>query len=407
MKNRVVITGMGGVSSIGMSVPEIYNSLREGKSGIGQLEFPDVSRLKVKTGGQIKNFDPSNFFELKQVGRMDRFSQFALLAANEAITTSGLKTCKEDWSENAGIILGSSIGGIETINYSYKQVFEEGHNRLHPLTIPKIMNNSATSLISIEYQIQGPSFTVSSACSSANHAMGLAYETIKSRKSEGMITGGSESFLSFGGIKPWESLRILSQSKCRPFSKGRDGLVHGEGAGIFVFESLESAKKRKATIIAEVVGFSMSSDASDLIKPNNIGPKKALRGVLKDGMINKTEVSYINAHGTGTILNDKVECEAINTVFGAHTRALKVSSTKAMHGHLIGATAAIELLACTLAVSEKVIPPTINYVGLDPDCDLDVVPNHSQELKSVDVVLNNSFAFGGMNAVLALRKYDD
>ena len=407
MKNRVVITGMGGVSSIGMSVPEIYNSLREGKSGIGQLEFPDVSRLKVKTGGQIKNFDPSNFFELKQVGRMDRFSQFALLAANEAITTSGLRTCKEDWSENAGIILGSSIGGIETINYSYKQVFEEGHNRLHPLTIPKIMNNSATSLISIEYQIQGPSFTVSSACSSANHAMGLAYETIKSRKSEVMITGGSESFLSFGGIKPWESLRILSQSKCRPFSKGRDGLVHGEGAGIFVFESLESAKKRRATIIAEVVGFSMSSDASDLIKPNNIGPKKALRGVLKDGMINKTEVSYINAHGTGTILNDKVECEAINTVFGAHTRALKVSSTKAMHGHLIGATAAIELLACTLAVSEKVIPPTINYVGLDPDCDLDVVPNYSQELKSVDVVLNNSFAFGGMNAVLALRKYDD
>ena len=407
MKNRVVITGMGGVSSIGMSVPEIYNSLREGKSGIGQLEFPDVSRLKVKTGGQIKNFDPTNFFELKQVGRMDRFSQFALLAANEAITTSGLKTCKEDWSENAGIILGSSIGGIETINYSYKQVFEEGHNRLHPLTIPKIMNNSATSLISIEYQIKGPSFTVSSACSSANHAMGLAYETIKSRKSEVMITGGSESFLSFGGIKPWESLRILSQSKCRPFSKGRDGLVHGEGAGIFVFESLESAKKRRATIIAEVVGFSMSSDASDLIKPNNIGPKKALRGVLKDGMINKTEVSYINAHGTGTILNDKVECEAINTVFGAHTRALKVSSTKAMHGHLIGATAAIELIACTLAVSEKVIPPTINYVGLDPDCDLDVVPNYSQELKSVDVVLNNSFAFGGMNAVLALRKYDD
>ena len=407
MKNRVVITGMGGVSSIGMSVPEIYNSLREGKSGIGQLEFPDVSRLKVKTGGQIKNFDPSYYFELKQIGRMDRFSQFALLAANEAITTSGLKNCKQDWSESAGIILGSSIGGIETIDYSYKQVFEEGHNRLHPLTIPKIMNNSATSLISIEYQIQGPSFTVSSACSSANHAMGLAYETIKSNKCEVMITGGSESFLSFGGIKPWESLRVLSQSKCRPFSKGRDGLVHGEGAGIFVFESLESAKKRGAKIVAEVVGFSMSSDASDLIKPNNIGPQKALRGVLKDGMINKTEVSYINAHGTGTILNDKVECEAIKTVFGSHSRALKVSSTKAMHGHLIGATAAIELLACTLAVNEKVIPPTINYIGLDPACDLDVVPNYSQELKSVDVVLNNSFAFGGMNAVLALRKYRD
>ena len=407
MTSRVVITGMGGVSSIGMSVPEIYNSMKEGVSGIGMLDIPDLARLKVKNGAQIKNFDATNHFEQKKIARMDRFSQFALLAADEAILSSGLKNSQEKWSENAGIILGSSIGGIETINNSYKQVFEEGHNRLHPLTIPKIMNNSATSLISIEYQIQGPSFTVSSACSSANHAMGLAYETIKSRKSEVMITGGSESFLSFGGIKPWESLRILSQSKCRPFSKGRDGLVHGEGAGIFVFESLESAKKRRATIIAEVVGFSMSSDASDLIKPNNIGPEKAFRGVLKDGMINKTEVSYINAHGTGTILNDKVECEAINRVFGPHSRALKVSSTKAMHGHLIGATAAIELLACTLAVSEKVIPPTINYVGLDPDCDLDVVPNYSQELKSVDVVLNNSFAFGGMNAVLALRKYDD
>ncbi len=407
MKNRVVITGMGGVSSIGMSVPEIYNSLREGKSGIGQLEFPDVTRLKVKTGGQIKNFDPINHFELKQIGRMDRFSQFALLAANEAITSSGLENYEENWSENAGVILGSSIGGIETINNSYKQVFEEGNNRLHPLTIPKIMNNSATSLISIEYKIQGPSYTVSSACSSANHAMGIAFETIKSRKSDIIITGGSESFLSFGGIKPWESLRVLSQSKCRPFSKGRDGLVHGEGAGIFVFESLVSARKRRAEVIAEVVGFSMSSDASDLIKPNNIGPQKALGGALKDGKINKSDVSYINAHGTGTILNDRIECEAINKVFGPHSKSIKISSTKAMHGHLIGATAAIELLACTLAIGEKVIPPTINYLGLDPACNLDVVPNFSQELKRVDVVLNNSFAFGGMNAVLALKRYYD
>ena len=407
MTNRVVITGMGGISSIGMSVPEIYNSMKEGKSGISMLEFPDVTRLNVRTGGQIKNFDPNRHFGQKQIGRMDRFSQFALLAANEAITSSGLEDSREEWSENAGIILGSSIGGIETINYSYKQVFEKGHNKLHPLTIPKIMNNSATSLISIEYGIQGPSFTVSSACSSANHAMGLAYETIKSRKSSIMITGGSESFLSFGGIKPWESLRVLSPSKCRPFSKGRDGLVHGEGAGIFVFESLDSAKKRKAEIIAEVIGFAMSSDASDLIKPNNIGPEKALRGVLKDGMANNTDVSYINAHGTGTLLNDKVECEAINKVFGSHSGSLKVSSTKAMHGHLIGATAAIELIACTLAVSEKVIPPTINYLGLDPNCDLDIVPNCSQELKKVDVVLNNSFAFGGMNAVLALKKYNN
>ncbi len=405
MTNRVVITGMGGVSSIGMSVPAIYNSMREGRSGIGKLEFADVDRLKVKTGGQIKNYDPGDHFDLRQVGKMDRFSQFALLAAKEAIEGSGLDLGCNEWSENAGIILGSSIGGIETINYSYKQVFEEGHNRLHPLTIPKIMNNSATSLISIEFKIQGPSFTVSSACSSSNHAMGLAFETIKLGKSNIMITGGSESFLSFGGIKPWESLRVMSPNKCRPFSTGRDGLVHGEGAGIFVFESLKSAKKRKANIIAEVVGFSMSSDASDLIKPNNIGPQKALKGILSNGMINDTDVSYINAHGTGTILNDKIECEAIKHVFGKNAKYLKVSSTKALHGHLIGATAAIELLACTLAINEKIVPPTINYLGLDPECDLDVVPNYSQELRKVDVVLNNSFAFGGMNAVLALKKF--
>lgn len=406
MTNRVVITGMGGVSSIGMSVSEIYNSMKEGKSGIGMLDIPDLARLKVKNGGQIKSFDANIHFEQKKIARMDRFSQFALLAADEAIMSSGLKNSQETWSENAGIILGSSIGGIETINNSYKQVFEEGHNRLHPLTIPKIMNNSATSLISIEYRIQGPSFTVSSACSSANHAMGLAYETIKTRKSNIMITGGSESFLSFGGIKPWESLRVLSHDKCRPFSKGRDGLVLGEGAGIFVFESLDSAKKRKAEIVAEIIGFSMSSDASDLIKPNNIGPEKALEGVLKDGMINKTDVGYINAHGTGTILNDKMESKAIKKVFGPYSKSLKVSSTKALHGHLIGATAAIELFACTLAINEKVIPPTINYLGLDPDCNLDVVPNCSQELKKVGVVLNNSFAFGGMNAILALKKFD-
>ena len=211
MTSRVVITGIGGVSSIGMSVPEIYNSLREGKSGIVQLEFPDVTRLKVKTGGQIKSFRPSDHFELKMVGRTDRFSQFALLAANEAVTNSGLTNCEKGWSENAGVILGSSIGGIETINNSYKQVFEEGHNRLHPLTIPKIMNNSATSLISIEYQIKGPSFTVSSACSSANHAMGLAYETIKFKKSDIMITGGSESFLTFGELNLGKVESLISE----------------------------------------------------------------------------------------------------------------------------------------------------------------------------------------------------
>ncbi|MDC3067750.1 beta-ketoacyl-[acyl-carrier-protein] synthase family protein [Paracoccaceae bacterium] len=405
MKSRVVITGQGAISSIGSSVAEIYANLREGKNGISELNFPDVDRLKVRKGGQIKNYDPSNYFDSKQIMRTDRFSQFALIAAAEAINNSGLELLDHNSLKNVGIILGTSIGGVETMNDGYKKVFEEGINRLHPFTIPKIMNNSATSLISIEYNIRGPSFTVSSACSSANHAMGLAYEAIKFKRADIMVTGGSESFLSFGGIKPWESLRVLSPTMCRPFSKGRDGLVHGEGACIFVFENLESAKKRGADIIAEVIGFSMSSDSYDLIKPSPLGSVSALSGVLKDGKIGKSEVSYINAHGTGTVLNDKVECDAIKKVFGKNSSDLKISSTKPMHGHLIGATAALELLACTLALNENIIPPTINYLGPDPACNLDIVANHAQEIKNANIVLNNSFAFGGMNAVLALKKF--
>ena len=266
------------------------------------------------------------------------------------------------------------------------------------------MANSAASNISIAFNIQGPSFTVSSACSSSNHAMGLAYETIKNGRQKVVLTGGSESLLCFGGIKSWESLRVMSPNLCRPFSKGRNGLVHGEGAGIFVFEDLQHAKKRGANIIAEVIGFSMSSDASDLIVPNVNGPERAIREVLKDAKINTERVTYINAHGTGTVSNDKVECQAIKNVFLDQSSNLKVSSTKAMHGHLIGATSAIELISCTLAVQKGIIPPTINFLEPDPDCDLDLVPNYAQETE-VDCVLNNSFAFGGMNAVLAIKNF--
>ena len=404
--NRVVITGQGVICSIGKSVPEVYKSLEKGFSGISLLDFEDIDRLKVKTGGQIKDYDPLCYFEPREISKMDKFSQYALIAAREAITESGLTFTTDDLSLGTCVVLGSSIGGVDTMNDSYKTVFEKKQNKLHPFTIPKIMSNSATSLISINHNIKGPSFTVSSACSSSNHAMGLAYESIKYGRSTVAITGGSENLLSFGGIKPWESLRVLSPTKCRPFSRGRNGLIHGEGSGIFVFENLDHAKRRGADIIAEVIGFSMSSDASDLIKPSLNGPERAIRGALKDAKINLDRVSYINAHGTGTIVNDRIECTAIKNVFSVHAKSLKVSSTKAMHGHLVGATGAVELLACTLSIKKGVIPPTINYIGHDPLCDLDVVPNKAREYK-VDCVLNNSFAFGGMNAVLAIKNFSD
>ena len=402
--NRVAITGQGVISSIGKSVNEVYASLENGLSGITALEIEDVERLKVQNGGQIKDYDPLQFFEAREISKMDKFSQFAMIAAREAVNDAGLSFKNESLAISSGVILGSSAGGMSTLNESYKYVFEKEKNKVHPYTIPKIMANSAASNISIAFNIQGPSFTVSSACSSSNHAMGLAYDTIKSGRQKVVLTGGSESLLCFGGIKSWESLRVMSPSLCRPFSKGRNGLVHGEGASIFVFEDLHHAIKRGANIIAEVIGFSMSSDASDLIVPNVNGPERAIREVLKDAKINTERVTYINAHGTGTVSNDKIECQAIKNVFLEQSYNLKVSSTKAMHGHLIGATSAIELLSCTLAVQKGIIPPTINYLEADPECDLDVVPNHAQET-DVDCVLNNSFAFGGMNAVLAIKTF--
>ena len=402
--NRVAITGQGVISSIGKSVNEVYASLENGLSGITALEIEDVDRLKVQNGGQIKGYDPLQYFEAREISKMDKFSQFAMIAAREAVNDSGLSFKNESLAISSGVILGSSAGGMSTLNESYKYVFEKEKNKVHPYTIPKIMANSAASNISIAFNIQGPSFTVSSACSSSNHAMGLAYDTIKSGRQKVVLTGGSESLLCFGGIKSWESLRVMSPNLCRPFSKGRNGLVHGEGAGIFVFEDLHHAIKRGANIIAEVIGFSMSSDASDLIVPNVNGPERAIREVLKDAKINTERVTYINAHGTGTVSNDKIECQAIKNVFLDASYNLKVSSTKAMHGHLIGATSAIELLSCTLAVQKGIIPPTINYLEADPECDLDLVPNYAQET-DVDCVLNNSFAFGGMNAVLAIKTF--
>lgn len=400
--HRVVITGAGTINALGHDVASTFEAMREGRCGIGQLDIRDVERLAVQIGAQVKNYDEQAHFNRQQIALFDRFTQFTLLAAREAMAQSGIEFHGE-LADRSGVILGTSGGGLSTQDENYRAVYEEGKNRVHPFIVPKLMNNAATSHVSMEFNLRGPSFTVATACASSNHAMGMAFQMIRSGMAQAMLTGGSESMLVFGGVKAWEGLRVMSKDACRPFSATRNGMVQGEGAGVFVFEEYEHAKKRGAVILAEVVGFAMSSDASDIVMPSKQGAARAISGALKDGKINASDVGYINAHGTGTAANDKTESAAVADAFGSHADKLMISSTKSMHGHLIGGTGAVELLACVMALRDGVIAPTIGYEEPDPECALDVVPNEAREA-NVDTVLSNAFAFGGLNAVLALRK---
>jgi len=399
---RVVITGAGTINALAHDVAGTLEAFREGRCGIGPLELRDVERLSIRIGGQVRDWDPEAHFNRQQIVLCDRFTQFTLLAAREAITQSGLDFDGKLGYE-AGVVLGTAGGGLTTSDENYRAVYEEGKNRVHPLVVPKLMNNAAASHVSMAFNLKGPSFTVATACASSNHAMGQAYMMIRSGMTKVMVTGGSESMLCFGGIKAWEGLRVMSRDACRPFSANRNGMVQGEGAGIFVFEEYEHARARGAEILAEVAGFAMTSDAGDIVMPSMQGAARAISGALRDARLNGEEVGYINAHGTGTAANDKTECAAVADVFGHHADKLMMSSTKSMHGHLIGGTGAVELLACIMALREGVIAPTIGYEEFDPECALDVVPNEARDAK-VDVVLSNAFAFGGMNAVLALRR---
>jgi len=400
---RVVITGAGTINSLGQTVPDTFEAMREGRCGIGELEFRDVDRLAIKIGGQVKGYDPEARFNRQQLALYDRFTQFTLIAAREAISQSGLQFSGE-LAARAGVILGNSGGGMTTLDDNYRTVYEDGKNRVHPFVVPKLMNNAAASHVSMELNLKGPSFTVATACASSNHAMAQAFQMVHGGLTPVMVTGGSESMLCFGGVKAWEGLRVMSKDGCRPFSATRNGMVQGEGAGVFVFEEYEHARARGAEILAEVAGYAMSSDASDIVMPSKQGAARAIRGTLKDARMDLSDVGYINAHGTGTAANDKTESAAVADVFGAHADNLMISSTKSMHGHLIGGTGAVELLACIMALRDGVIAPTINYDEPDPECALDVVPNEAREAK-VEVALSNAFAFGGLNAVLALRRF--
>lgn len=399
---RVVITGAGTINALGRSVPETLEAMREGRCGIGPLEFRDVERLSIRIGGQVHDYDPEAHFNRQQIALYDRFTQFTLLAAAEAIGQSGL-VFEGALAAEAGVVLGTAGGGVTTWDENYRAVYEEGKNRVHPFVVPKLMNNAAASHVSMVHNLKGPGFTVATACASSNHAMGQAFQMVRSGQSRVMVTGGSESMLCFGGVKAWEGLRVMSRDACRPFSATRNGMVQGEGAGVFVFEEFEHARARGAEILAEVVGFAMSSDAADIVMPSKQGAARAMAGALRDAGLDPDTVGYINAHGTGTAANDKTECAAVADVFGPHADRLMISSTKSMHGHLIGGTGAVELLACIMALRDGVIAPTIGYEEPDPECALDVVPNVAREAR-IDVALTNAFAFGGFNAVLALRR---
>ncbi|PWJ20384.1 beta-ketoacyl-[acyl-carrier-protein] synthase family protein [Jannaschia seohaensis] len=401
MSRRVVITGAGTINALGHDVPSTLEAMREGRCGIGPLVMRDADRLAIRIGAQVQGYDEAERFNRQQIALFDRYTQFALLAAREALGQAGLSFAGEA-AARAGVILGTSGGGLQTQDDNYRAVYEAGKNRVHPFVVPRLMNNAAAAHLSMEWNIKGPSFTVATACASSNHAIGQAFQFVRAGLADVMVTGGAEAMLCFGGVKAWEGLRVMSNDTCRPFCATRSGMVQGEGAGIFVLEDYDHARARGAEILAEIAGVAMTSDASDIVMPSRQGAERAMEGALRDAKMAPDEVGYINAHGTGTAANDRTESAAVATVFGAHADALAISSTKSMHGHCIGATGAIELLACLMALRDGVIAPTVNWRERDPECALDVVPNTAREAE-ISACLSNAFAFGGMNAVLALR----
>jgi nodulation protein E len=398
---RVAITGMGAISALGRTAAEFAAALREGRSGIGPIESADTATLRFQNGAQVRGYCHQPYFEDRRADFIDRFAQFAVIAAREAVADAGIEWTPE-LRESAAIITGSCVGGQSTEDIGFRDLYKLGLNRVHPLTIPKTMANAGASHISMEFGITGPSYTISTACSSAAHAIGQAYWMVRSGGTDLALTGGSEAPFSLGILKAWEAMRVVSPETCRPFSKDRRGMILGEGAGMVVLEPLEAALARGARVHAEIVGFGMSADACHITQPSSEGAARAMRAALRDARLDPGQIGYINAHGTATAANDPTEVAAIRAVFGEHAGRLAISSTKSMHGHALGAAAALEAIATVLALRDGVLPPTANYQVPDPDCDLDVIPNVARQ-QSVEYALSNSFAFGGLNAVLALR----
>ncbi len=405
---KVVITGLGVFASTGKDRESFFNNLVNARSGVRRISLFDPSPLSVQIAAEVPDYNPTDYFPPKRLDLLDRFTQFALIAAKETMESSGLEV-PEDERPRFGVVMGSGMGGVQTFDSGCFSLYAKGATRLHPFTIPKMMYNAPASQISMEYGVQGPSFSTSTACSSSGHAIGEAFHLIKYGQADMILAGGSDTPITMSMMRSWESVRVLATgngnpaSACRPFSADREGFVMGEGAGILLLEEYEHARKRGAKIFAEICGVGMTSDATHITQPSVDGPARAIRLALEEARMRPDEVDYINAHGTGTPLNDVTETEVVKRVFGEHAKRVAISSTKSMHGHAMGATGGIELVATIMALERGVIPPTANYTRPDPQCDLDYVPKQARE-KPVSAALSNSFAFGGLNAVLLVRK---
>lgn len=413
---RVVVTGLGVVSPIGNTIQEFWKHLLEGKSGVKRLSCFDPTHYTSKIAAEVRNFDPSHFLSPKDMKRMDRFVQFAVVSSKIAVADSGLNLDRED-RDRIGVLIGSGIGGLHTVEAEHGQYLrlgpEKGPDRISPFLIPMLIVNMGAGQVSITLGLKGPNSAVATACATGNHAIGDAFRIIQRGDADAMVCGGSEAAITYMGFGGFCALKALStayndrpEKASRPFDKNRDGFVIGEGAGIVLLEEAERAKKRGAKIYCEMAGYGMSGDAYHMTapEPNGDGGVRCMAASLKDAGVKPEDVDYINAHGTSTLYNDKIETLAIKKVFGAHARKLAVSSTKSVTGHMLGAAGGIELIASALAIKEGIVPPTINYETPDPDCDLDYVPNKPRETK-VNVAMSNALGFGGHNATLVVRKF--
>jgi 3-oxoacyl-[acyl-carrier-protein] synthase II len=404
MKRRVVVTGIGAVTSLSCKVEDLWERILRGESGIHALKAFDTTEHKVKFGGDIYDWTTEGYIDRKEDKRLDRFTQFAMVAGIDAVNDSGLDFTKEDLFR-CGVILGSGIGGLNEIETQHERLLTKGPDKVSAFTIPKLMVNAASGHVSIRYGLRGPNYAVATACASATNAMGDAYKAIQYDDADIMVTGGTEAACTPMGLSGFANMRALSErhddpaGASRPFDMERDGFVLSEGAGLLVFEELEHAQKRGARIYAEVLGYGASADGGHITQPDaeGVGAAKAMSGALRDAKLNVDQVDYINAHGTSTPLGDKAETYAIKTVFGDHARKLSISSTKSSLGHLLGASGGVEMVLCMKALQHGICPPTINYTTPDPACDLDYTPNKPRERK-LRVVMSNSFGFGGHNA---------
>ncbi|HEX6899176.1 MAG TPA: beta-ketoacyl-[acyl-carrier-protein] synthase family protein [Thermoanaerobaculia bacterium] len=403
MTRRVAITGVGAVTPLGLGAGRFWEGLRAGESGIRPLAAVDAAQLRFANGAEVPGYDPSRHFSEKELTLLDRFTQFGLLAAREALAMAAV-----EWTprlrDRAAVVTGSCLGGKVTEDQMYAGIFGPEKRRPHPFNITKGMANAAASQISMEWSLRGPSYTVSTACASATHAIGQAFWLLRSGAAEIAVAGGSEAPFALGHLKNWEVLRVVSPDTCRPFSKDRKGMILGEGGAMMVLEPLDAALARGAAVLGEIAGFGMSADAHHVTQPSAEGAALAISAALEDGGLKPGQIGYVNAHGTGTAVNDPTETAALRLVFGEHAGRLAVSSTKSMHGHALGAAGALEAVATVLALRNGVLPPTANFTEADPECDLDVIPNEARRAEP-EHAISNSFAFGGLNGVLAFRAW--